>query len=72
MFGTLRKYLPALPIELERAGVLGINRRNSAFIQASNPRGLYPRVDDKTITKDFCIIHDIPVPETYAVIRRSE
>lgn len=71
MLGALRKYLPALPIDLERAGVLGINRRNSAFIQASNPRGLYPRVDDKTITKDFCIIHDIPVPETYAVIRRS-
>lgn len=71
MFGSLKKLLPAWPIELEQAGVLGINRRNSAFIQASNPRGLYPRVDDKTITKDFCIIHDIPVPETYAVIRRS-
>lgn len=71
MFGKLRKYFPAKPIDLERAGVLGINRRNSAFIQASNPRALYPRVDDKTITKDFCLIHDIPVPETYAVIRRS-
>jgi len=71
MFGSLRKYLPAWPLELERAGVLGINRRNSAFIQACNPRGLYPRVDDKTITKDICLIHDIPVPETYAVIRRS-
>ena len=28
-------------------------------------------MDDKTITKDFCHIHNIPVPETYAVIRRS-
>ena len=44
MFGTLRRRLFALPIELERAGVLGINRRNLAFVQASNPRALYPRV----------------------------
>jgi alpha-L-glutamate ligase-like protein len=71
MFAELRRRLFALPVELEKAGVLGINRRNLAFVQASNPRALYPRVDDKTITKDFCHIHNIPVPETYAVIRRS-
>ena len=71
MLGFLRKRLPAWPIALEKAGVLGINRRNLAFVQASNPRAFYPRVDDKTITKDFCHIHNIPVPETYAVIRRS-
>jgi alpha-L-glutamate ligase-like protein len=70
MFGTLRRRLFALPIELERAGVLGINRRNLAFVQAANPRALYPRVDDKTITKEICHIHEIPVPETYAIIRR--
>jgi alpha-L-glutamate ligase-like protein len=71
MFSILRKRWLTSPLELERAGVLGINRRNLAFVQASNPRALYPRVDDKTITKDFCHIHNIPVPETYAVIRRS-
>lgn len=58
------------PHELERAGILGINQRNLAFIQESNPRGLYPRVDDKTITKEICHAHGIPVPDTYAVIRR--
>jgi alpha-L-glutamate ligase-like protein len=55
---------------LKEAGVLGINQRNMAFIQESNPRALYPRVDDKTITKQICHEHGIPVPETYAVIRR--
>ena len=50
--------------------MLGINQRNLAFIQESNPRALYPRVDDKTITKEICHAHGIPVPETYAVIRR--
>jgi alpha-L-glutamate ligase-like protein len=60
----------AWPHQLEEAGVLGINYRNLAFIQESNPRGLYPRVDDKTITKSICHANGIPVPETYAVIRR--
>ena len=58
------------PAELEESGVLGINQRNLAFIQESNARKLYPRVDNKIITKTICHAHGIPVPETYAVIRR--
>jgi alpha-L-glutamate ligase-like protein len=58
------------PHELSESGVLGINHRNLAFIQESNPRALYPRVDNKTITKGICHEHGIPVPETYGVIRR--
>ena len=58
------------PAELEESGVLGINQRNLAFIQESNVRALYPRVDNKIITKTICHAHGIPVPETYAVIRR--
>ena len=49
-----RRRLFAWPHELSEAGVLGINHRNLAFIQESNPRQLYPRVDDKTITKGIC------------------
>jgi alpha-L-glutamate ligase-like protein len=60
----------AWPHELEASGVLGINYRNLAFIQESNPRALYPRVDDKTVTKTICHANGIPVPETYAIIRR--
>ena len=66
----IRRPLFVWPHELKEAGVLGINQRNLAFIQESNPRSLYPRVDDKTITKQICDKHGIPVPETYAIIRR--
>ncbi len=65
-----KRRLIAWPHELEESGVLGINYRNLAFIQASNPRALYPRVDDKTVTKTICHANGIPVPATYAIIRR--
>jgi alpha-L-glutamate ligase-like protein len=65
-----RRRLFVWPTELEESGVLGINQRNLAFIQESNTRALYPRVDNKIITKTICHAHGIPVPETYAVIRR--
>ncbi len=65
-----RRRLFAWPRQLERAGILGINQRNLAFIQESNPRKLYPRVDNKIITKGICHANGIPVPETYGVIRR--
>jgi alpha-L-glutamate ligase-like protein len=69
MSETKRRWI-AWPHELDASGVLGINYRNLAFIQASNPRSLYPRVDDKTITKTICHANGIPVPDTYAIIRR--
>ena len=65
-----RRRMFVWPAELEESGVLGINQRNLAFIQESNARALYPRVDNKIITKTICHAHGIPVPETYAVIRR--
>lgn len=70
MTSDRRRRMFVWPRELEASGVLGINYRNLAFIQESNPRSLYPRVDNKTITKSICHAHGIPVPETYAVIRR--
>jgi alpha-L-glutamate ligase-like protein len=60
----------ALPYQLDEGGVLGINHRNLLFIQEQNPRALYPRVDDKTVTKAICHAHGIPVPETFCVVRR--
>jgi len=60
----------AWPAELRESGILGINDRNVSFIQENNPRRLYPRVDDKLLTKQICQSHDIPVPETYAVLSR--
>ena len=59
----------ASPHELKEQGILGINARNLKFILEENPRKLYPRVDDKLLTKQLCEQHEIPVPKTYAILR---
>jgi alpha-L-glutamate ligase-like protein len=60
----------AWPSELRERGILGMNRRNGAYVLPSNPRGNYPRVDDKSLTKQICYERKIPVPKTYALIER--
>jgi alpha-L-glutamate ligase-like protein len=52
---------------LRRAGVLGINRRNHEYTLRWNPRRLYPRVDDKLLTKRLCAAAGIPIPRLLAV-----
>lgn len=59
----------AWPSELKESGILGINRRNLNYILESNPRSFYPRVDNKLRTKEICEANNIPVPETYGVLR---
>jgi alpha-L-glutamate ligase-like protein len=59
------------PSELRRSGILGINRRNGGYVLPSNPRSYYPRVDEKHLTKRICHQRQIPVPDTYALIRRN-
>lgn len=56
---------------LEALGVLGLNRRNSAYIRQWNPRRLYPRVDDKLWTKTLALEAGMPVPELYGVIEKQ-
>ena len=58
----------AWPDELRRSGILGLNDRNVSYIIENNPRRLYPRVDNKLLTKQICNEHNIPVPETYGVL----
>ena len=60
----------AWPDELRRSGILGINDRNVSYIIENNPRRLYPRVDNKLLTKQICNEHSIPVPETYGVLNQ--
>ena len=54
--------------QLREAGVLGLNERNTDFIMRLNPRRLYPRVDDKVITKNLALKAGMAVPELYGVI----
>lgn len=54
--------------ELHRAGVLGLNGRNGNYISRYNPRRLYPRVDDKILSKELLEAAGLPVPKLHAVI----
>jgi alpha-L-glutamate ligase-like protein len=54
--------------KLKKSGVLGLNERNADFIMRLNPRSLYPRVDDKALTKDLALAAGMAVPDLYGVI----
>jgi len=54
--------------KLKAAGVLGLNERNAELIMRLNPRHLYPRVDDKVMTKRLATAAGMAVPELFGVI----
>lgn len=54
---------------LRRRGVVGLNRRNAVYVQPMNPRHLFPRVDDKVLSKRLLVEAGIPVPREIGVIR---
>ena len=56
---------------LRAAGVLGLNERNADFIMRLNERRFFPRVDDKTITKELALAAGMAVPDLYGVIRNQ-
>lgn len=60
MFSALR--------EFREIGLLGMNRRNGDYIMRCNPRALYPRVDNKVLTKRLAEEFGVPTPELYHVI----
>ncbi len=53
---------------LQRRGILGMNRRNIAYISRYNNRHCFPLVDNKLQTKKLAIEFDVAVPELIAVI----
>ncbi len=53
---------------LQKAGVLGMNRRNTEYIMRFNRRSSFPLVDDKLLTKQLALKHGIPTPPLYHVI----
>lgn len=54
--------------QLGELGVLGLNERNAEFIMRLNPRRLYPRVDNKVLTKRLSLEAGMAVPDLYGVI----
>src|SRR6516162_7757327 len=53
---------------LRELGILGMNRRNAAFILDHNPRSLYPLVDDKLRMAWLCQRIGVPTPQLYAEV----
>lgn len=67
MFGKIFSSF-ALPSQLHKAGVLGMNRRNFNVISKLNKRSLYPLVDDKVQTKTLAQKFGITTPELIGTI----
>ena len=57
------------PFTLRNRGILGMNRRNVAYITRYNDRSRYPLVDDKLKTKLVAAKAGVTVPELLHVIR---
>ncbi|MEY3122106.1 MAG: hypothetical protein RI993_931 [Pseudomonadota bacterium] len=55
-------------LNLKKAGIVGMNRRNADYISAYNQRSRFPLVDDKLRTKILAEKAGIAVPELYGVI----
>lgn len=57
------------PGKLRKAGVIGMNHRNVVCIAQNNPRHLYPRVDNKLLTKVLAREAGIAVPGLIGVVK---
>ncbi|HZU35442.1 MAG TPA: alpha-L-glutamate ligase-like protein [Gemmataceae bacterium] len=53
---------------LNKMGILGMNRRNAAYILDHNPRRLFPLVDDKLRMQRLCEEIGVPTPAVYGEI----
>ncbi len=53
---------------LRELGVLGMNRRNAAFILDHNPRSRFPLVDDKLRMARLCQQIGVPTPQVYVEV----
>lgn len=59
------------PLQLRRAGILNMNRRNVSYIARYNDRAAYPLVDDKLKTKLLAQEFDIKTPQLLQVVRQQ-
>jgi len=56
------------PFKLKDKGIMGMNKRNSAYIGRYNPRKLYPLVDNKLKTKIIARQANVTTPALLGVI----
>ena len=62
-------YRLTTPGKLKQAGIVGMNKRNVELIAKNNPRHLYPRVDNKLLTKQITAPVGISVPGMIGVAK---
>jgi alpha-L-glutamate ligase-like protein len=53
---------------LRELGILGMNRRNAAYILDHNPRSRFPLVDDKLRMARLCQRMGVPTPQVYVEV----
>lgn len=58
----------AKPAILRARGVMGMNQRNISYIARYNDRRLYPRVDNKLLTKELALEEGIAVPDLLGTV----
>jgi alpha-L-glutamate ligase-like protein len=61
----------SLPKKLKNKGVMGMNRRNGAYISVYNDRSKYPLVDDKLKTKIIAQASGATVPKLIGVVAQQ-
>lgn len=61
----------ASPKKLKAKGIMGMNKRNGAYISRYNQRSRYPLVDDKLKTKIIAQKHGATVPKLIGVISQQ-
>lgn len=66
MRAWIRQHLPFR--ELGRLGIMGMNRRNIAYISRYNDRSLFPLVDDKLKTKRLALEYGVRTPQLLGVV----
>lgn len=57
--------------KLASLGVMGMNKRNISYISRYNPRSLFPLVDNKLLTKQLALSHEVTVPPLIGVIENQ-
>lgn len=71
LVNTMNSWFASLtsPLDLARAGIMGMNGRNCNYVGRYNTRSLYPLVDNKLLTKQIAREHGVCTPALLCEVR---
>ena len=67
LLSKLRHY--ASPLEMTHDGIMGMNQRNVSYIGRYNSRKLFPLVDNKLLTKQIALEHQVNTPNLIGAVK---